>query len=235
MVTPSLGLSTTRTGPVWPWVMLTLMGLCLSMMLVYSLLSIEEQAAWLRFWGFVPSMVTALSLQSPGAWLSMDMASLVTSLIAHSGWLHLLGNLAYLWVFGIPVERAVGHWGFLAIFLLVGGFANLCVAWQMSDMAVPVIGASGGVSAIIGVYLGLFPARRIGLWLPLGVYLQFARVPALLVIGSWFALQLLYTVFGPISGAVAWWTHVAGFLAGVVVALMLRLFMLRIDPALRDD
>ena len=220
---------------VWPWVMLTVMGLCLSMMAVYSLMPEAGRAEWLRFWGFVPARITALAPGPPANWFSPDMAALAGSLFVHSGWLHLLGNLAYLWVFGIPVERAVGHWRFLGVFLLVGGCANLCVAWQMPTMDVPVIGASGGVSAVIGVYLGLFPARRIGLWLPLGVYLQFARVPALLVIGSWFALQLLYTVFGPISGAVAWWTHVAGFVAGVVVALLMRLLGLRIDPALRDD
>lgn len=215
--------------------MLVVMALCGGMMVAYSLLPAEAQAEWLRFWGFIPSRIIALTLGSPAGWLSADMAGLVGSLFVHSGWLHLLGNLAYLWVFGIPVERTVGHWRFLAVFLLVGGFANLCVAWQMPEMDVPVIGASGGVSAIIGVYLGLFPTRRIGLWLPLGIYFQFARVPALLVIGSWFALQLLYTVFGPITGAVAWWTHVAGFLAGVMVALMLRLFGTSMDRSVRDD
>ncbi|NIV20409.1 MAG: rhomboid family intramembrane serine protease, partial [Gammaproteobacteria bacterium] len=74
-----------------------------------------------------------------------------------------------------------------------------------------VIGASGAVSAVVGASLGLFPRRRIGLYLPLGLYVQFVRVPALLVIGSWFTLQLVYSVVGPISGAMAWWTHLAGF------------------------
>jgi len=83
------------------------------------------------------------------------------------------------------------------------------------------------------VYLGLFPTRRIGLWLPLGLFLQFARIPALLVIGSWFTLQVLYTVFGPMSDAVAWRTHVAGFVAGVLVALMIRLFSDKVTDAHR--
>ena len=92
----------------------------------------------------------------------------------------------------------------------------------LSAMEAPIIGASGAVSVIVGVYLGLFPGRRIGLYLPLGLYLQFARVPAILVIGSWFTLQLVYTVLGPITGVVAWWTHMTGFTLGLIYALMAR-------------
>jgi len=97
------------------------------------------------------------------------------------------------------------------------------VALQLPELDRAVIGASGGVSAIIGIFLGLFPTRKIGLWLPLGLFLQFARIPALLVIGSWFTLQVVYTVFGPTTGAVAWWTHVAGFVTGLLAALAVRL------------
>lgn len=119
--------------------------------------------------------------------------------------------------------------------LVLGSLANLYVVFQLAETSVPVVGASGGVSAIIGIYLGLFPGRRMGLWIPLGLYLQFARVPALLVIGSWFTLQLLYSVFGPMSGAVAWWSHVAGFVAGLLTAVILRLFSNRLQLAARED
>jgi len=207
-----------------PWVLLILAVVSVVMMILFSLLSSEGQAVWIQFWGFEPARVMERLAMPPSTWLSEDLSGLLTALVVHAGWLHLLGNLAYLWVFGIPVERVVGHWGILLVFVLLGGFANLCVAWQLADMTTPVIGASGGVSAVIGVYLGLFPARNMGLWLPLGLYLQFARIPGILVIGSWFILQLLYTVFGPVTGAVAWWTHVVGFLAGLVIALFLRLF-----------
>ena len=93
---------------------------------------------------------------------------------------------------------------------------------RVPQLNTPIIGASGAISAVVGAYLGLFPGRRIGLFLPLGLYLQFARVPALLVIGSWFTLQLLYTVFGPINAAVAWWTHLAGFAVGLSITLLNR-------------
>ncbi|MDT8319434.1 MAG: rhomboid family intramembrane serine protease [Xanthomonadales bacterium] len=147
---------------------------------------------------------------------------MLISLFIHAGWLHLLGNLGYLLVFGIKVEQRFGALVMLLVFLLGGTLANLIVALRVTQIDTPIIGASGAVSAVVGTYLGLFPRRRIGLFLPLGLYLQFARVPALLVIGSWFTLQLLYTVFGPMNGAVAWWTHVAGFAVGLCFALLTR-------------
>ena len=122
----------------------------------------------------------------------------------------------------MEVEQRLGSTGMTAIFLMGGILANLIVALRVPQLDTPIIGASGAVSAVVGAYLGLFPGRKIGLFLPLGLYLQFARVPALLVIGSWFTLQLLYTVFGPINGAVAWWTHLAGFALGLSFALLAR-------------
>ena len=125
-------------------------------------------------------------------------------------------------IFGIKVEQRLGSIGMLSIFLLGGALANVIVALRVPQLDARIIGASGAVSAVVGAYLGLFPRRRIGLFLPLGLYLQFARVPALLVIGSWFTLQLLYTTFGPINAAVSWWTHLAGFALGLSFALMAR-------------
>ncbi|QOC24219.1 rhomboid family intramembrane serine protease [Wenzhouxiangella sp. AB-CW3] len=205
------------------------------MKVAYSLLEPPLAEAWLHFWGFVPAEVMSVLAGPVRGWLDQHLLGLVTALFIHAEWLHLAGNLAYLWVFGFPVERALGHWRFFMLFLALGLLANLAVAWQMGSASTPVIGASGGVSAIIGIYLGLFPQRRMGLWIPLGLFLQFARVPALLVIGSWFVLQLLYSLFGPMSGAVAWWAHIAGFMGGLVAALSMRLFAGRIDQTFYDD
>lgn len=194
--------------------------------------------AWVHFWGFRPDEIAA-ALAEPLDDQRQQMLVLVglfTALFLHADWVHLVGNLAYLWVFGISVEKAVGPWRFLVLFAGLGVLANAFTAWQLQEVQnVAVIGASGGVSAIIGVYLGLFPSRRMGLWLPLGLYLQFARVPAVLVIGSWFTLQLLYSVFGPESHAVAWSAHLAGFGLGLAAAVLLRLFPSGIHLRYRDD
>lgn len=172
--------------------------------------------------GFVPATVAELIASDWRAWLSLTSLSLMSSMFLHVGWLHLLGNMAYLLVFGVAVERFLGHWIYALVFLLGGALTNVIVSLGLSEIATPVIGASGGVSVVIGTYLGLFPQRRIGMYLPLGLYLQFARVPAVLVIGSWFALQLLYTIFGPVNSQMAWWTHVTGFTIGLIAAILAR-------------
>lgn len=205
-----------------PFVTISISLLCIFALLMYSGLSPVMQQAMIDVGGMQPSSISALLGESPASWWDISALSVVTSLFIHASWLHLLGNLVYLWVFGIKVEQRLGSVGIILIFLLGGALANVIVALRVPQLDTPIIGASGAVSAVVGAYLGLFPGRRIGLFLPLGLYLQFARVPALLVIGSWFTLQLLYTVFGPINGAVAWWTHLAGFALGLSFALVAR-------------
>jgi len=180
------------------------------------------QQAMIEVGGMQPSLISGLLQAGPASWWNISSLSIISALFIHASWLHLLGNLAYLWVFGIKVEQRLGSIGIILVFILGGALSNLIVALRLPQLETPIIGASGAVSAVVGAYLGLFPSRKIGLFLPLGLYLQFARVPALLVIGSWFTLQLLYTVFGPINGAVAWWTHLTGFAMGLSFSLIAR-------------
>jgi membrane associated rhomboid family serine protease len=147
---------------------------------------------------------------------------LLTALFIHVAWVHLLSNLLFLVIFGLSAERALGSSRFLALFLLGGVFANLVGALTLSDVTRPIIGCSGAVSAVVGAYLALFPRARLGLVLPLGLYLEFVRVPASLLIGIWVLLQLLFTYAGPGFGAVVWWCHIAGFVFGIVFALLSR-------------
>ncbi len=205
-----------------PFIAISISLLCIFALVVYTSLSPVMQQAMIDVGGMQPSTTAVILGEGPSSWWSLSALTVMTSLFIHANWLHLAGNLAYLWVFGIKVEQRLGATGMTLIFLLGGALANVIVALRVPELDTPIIGASGAVSAVVGAYLGLFPRRRIGLFLPLGVYLQFARVPALLVIGSWFTLQLLYTVFGPINGAVAWWTHLAGFALGLSFALVAR-------------
>jgi membrane associated rhomboid family serine protease len=211
-----------ETPPPPPFVTVGICLLCLLALFLYSGLQPVMQQAMIEIGGMQPSGVASLLDQPVRAWWNVSALTVFTALFIHASWLHLIGNLAYLWVFGLPVEQRLGALGLAAIFLMGGALANVIVAERMPQLDTPIIGASGAVSAVVGAYLGLFPSRRIGMFLPLGLYLQFARVPALLVIGSWFTLQLLYTVFGPINGEVAWWTHVAGFPLGLIITLLAR-------------
>ncbi|MEE4638883.1 MAG: rhomboid family intramembrane serine protease [Wenzhouxiangella sp.] len=221
---------------IWPW-LLTLISLSMvSISAAYLLGELQTPKGWLSFWSFRPVDIIAALADLQARSSLMTLGGLFSALMLHADWVHLFGNLAYFWAFGVSVEKAVGHWRFALLFFLLGGLANLYAAWQLYEIQnLPVIGASGGVSAIIGVYLGLFPRRRMGLWLPLGLYLQFARLPAVLVIGSWFTLQLLYSVFGPTSHGVAWSAHLAGFALGVAAALLLRMMPGTLNLAYRDE
>jgi len=212
--------------PHSPYVTIGISLLCGFSLLLYSSLSPLLQQAMIDILGMRPAAISRLMENPIRTWWDVRALGVFTALFVHASWLHLLGNLAYLWVFGIKVEQALGSVVMLTVFLLGGALANVIVALRLPHLETPIIGASGAISAVVGAYLGLFPRRRIGLFLPLGVYLQFARVPALLVIGSWFTLQLLYTAFGPINAAVAWWTHLAGFALGLIFALLTRAFTL---------
>ncbi len=151
-----------------------------------------------------------------------DARSIVTSMFLHGGWMHLLGNMLYLWIFGDNVEDRVGHLGYLAFYLVAGWGATLAHAHLNPTSAVPAIGASGAISGVLGAYLVLFPRARVITLIPLGFYTRIAEMPALLVLGFWFVLQLLSGVVGlgarGAQGAgVAWWAHIGGFVIGMVL------------------
>jgi membrane associated rhomboid family serine protease len=211
-----------KLPPRYPWVTLTIFLLCTGVKLLHSGATPLAQNAMLKMGGVVPSQLAPILSQPMGGWADYQLLTLVSALFIHTSWLHLLGNMVYLWVFGMPLERRLGSLRMVIVFVLGGALANLFVAMRLPELTSPIVGASGAVSAVVGAYLGLFPSRRIGMLLPLGLYLQFARVPAVLVIGSWFTLQLVYTVLGPITGVLAWWTHMAGFALGLIFALLLR-------------
>lgn len=219
---PGIVTNWSKSRPGFPWMTLTLFLICTGVMLLHSGMTPLAQNAMLELGGVLPSQLAPIFSRPFAGWADYQVLTLFSALFIHTSWLHLLGNMVYMWVFGMPLERRLGSIGMVLVFVLGGALSNLFVALRLPDLTSPIVGASGAVSAVVGAYLGLFPYRRIGMLLPLGLYLQFARVPALLVIGSWFTLQLVYTVLGPITGIVAWWTHMAGFALGLIFALLAR-------------
>jgi membrane associated rhomboid family serine protease len=219
---PGIVTNWSKAAPSFPWVTLTFFIFCTGVKLLHSGMTPLAQNAMLELGGVIPSRLTPILHLPLANWADYQFFTLISALFIHASWLHLLGNMVYLWVFGVPLERRLGSFGMVLVFILGGALSNLFVTMRLPELASPIVGASGAISAVVGAYLGLFPSKRIGMLLPLGLYLQFARVPALLVIGSWFTLQLVYTVLGPITGVVAWWTHMAGFALGLIFALLVR-------------
>ncbi len=165
-------------------------------------------------------------LSLPRDWLAAlrdgSALRLVTALFLHADWAHLLGNLVFLLIFGLPAERTMGPWRFLVLFLLGGAVSNLAAVVAIGTPDRVIIGASGAVSAVIGAYLALFPNAKLGVVLPLGLFLEFVKAPASLLIGIWALLQVIFAYIGPAFGAVAWSAHISGFLFGIVFALLVR-------------
>jgi len=175
-------------------------------------------------WGAVPANVTA-AIQA-GHWLSPAILGIFTSMFLHGGWLHIVGNMLYLWIFGNNVEDRMGRLPYLVFYLVGGIVAALAqVAIDPSSEA-PLVGASGAIAAALGAYLVLFPGARILSLVFLGFFYQLLEVPAVLILGFWFVLQLIsgFAALGPqtAQGGVAFFAHIGGFALGVVVGLLLR-------------
>lgn len=159
--------------------------------------------------------------QEPGP--SPIFLTLLTSMFMHGGWLHLAGNMLFLWVFGDNVEHRIGHGLYLVFYLVAGVIASLAQIMIDTDSIIPTLGASGAISGVLGAYLVMFPTNRVTVLL-----LRFlVPVPAIVAIGMWAVLQFV-NGFGAIAvteettGGVAYMAHIGGFVAGVVAGLALR-------------
>jgi membrane associated rhomboid family serine protease len=211
-----------RHKPHLPWATIAIIASCAVISLWLASLPADDRLEWIRQWGTVPSKLFDSQAPMLQQVSELRMLRLLTALFIHADWLHLAGNLLFLMIFGLPAERALGSWRFLALYLFGGAVANLIGALTLASTNAPIVGSSGAVSAVVGAYLALFPRARLGLVLPLGLFLEFVRIPAPVLIGFWILLQVLFTFVGPTFGAVVWWTHIAGFLVGIVFAIMSR-------------
>ena len=200
-----------------PWATIAIIAICVAMFLWLAIEPVDVRSQLLRQWGTVPAVLASESVPLP-----LRLLRLLTALFIHADWLHLIGNLLFLMIFGLSAERVLGSRRFLTLFLLGGALANLAGALMLANASAPIIGSSGAVSAIVGAYFALFPRARLGLVLPLGLFLEFVRIPAAALIGFWILLQILFTFAGPTFGAVVWWTHIAGFAVGILFALVSR-------------
>jgi membrane associated rhomboid family serine protease len=209
-----------RTGV--PWATLLIVATCVAAFLWLLALPAHDRLVLLTRWGTVPTALLDPSAPWLQQILELRATRLVTAIFFHADWLHLAGNLLFLVIFSVSAERALGSSRFFTLFVTGGALANLVGAFTLAGTSAPIVGSSGAVSAVVGAYLALFPRARLGLVLPLGMFLEFVRIPAPLLIGFWAALQLLFTYVGPAFGAVAWWTHIAGFLIGIAFAVLSR-------------
>ncbi len=152
--------------------------------------------------------------------------TLLSAMFMHGGFMHIAGNMLYLWIFGDNVEDRMGHARYLAFYLLCGIAASAAHIFFEPDSVIPSLGASGAISGVLGAYLIMFPHQRIRVLIPMGIFSQITELPALIVIGFWALLQFLNGL-GSIAhtaqtGGVAYMAHIGGFVAGLVLVFLFR-------------
>ena len=194
-----------------PYVTYLLMAINIGVFVSYAELFAHERALMRFFsdWGMVPARISA----------GQGWYSLLTHQFLHGGLLHLGSNMLFLWIFGNNMEEVWGRWKFLGFYLACGVMAGLLQYWAEPDSYIPMVGASGAIAGVLGGYLLFYPRARIDLFFFLIIIFRIIPAPAWLVLGGWFALQLLGGLSTPADvGGVAYWAHAGGFVAGIALS-----------------
>jgi membrane associated rhomboid family serine protease len=203
----------------WPYVTWTILALNLAVYFLFqSGVAIDADYAAIVTFGLFPEHLLGQGLLGANEYIGGPEWSLVTYSFLHGGWMHLLGNMVFLYVFGDNIEDAMGHWRFLVFYLACAALAGLAHAAMDINSQVPLIGASGAIAGIIGAYLMLHP--RVKVWVL--VLARFPmRITARWVLGGWIVYQFISVAWLD-DGVIAWWAHIGGFLAGVLLVIFLR-------------
>lgn len=191
---------------------------------VYQLMQGAELRTFMVTWGMVPARVT-LALQYGEEPITGPALTLLTSMFLHGGWLHLVGNMWYLWIFGDNVEDRLGRGRFILFYLASGVVAALLHYALNPASRAPTVGASGAIAGVLGAYLVAFPRARVITLVPLFPFIQVMALPAVVVLGLWFVVQFfsgfMSLGFGGAGGGVAWWAHIGGFAFGLLAMRLL--------------
>lgn len=207
---------------IFPLVTITFIAAC-SIVFFWqmSLGSAGNQAAIYSF-GIIPAVLLNTAQLPPALNLAPAELTVFTSMFMHGGFMHLAGNMLYLWIFGNNIEDSMGHGRFMVFYAVCGMAAVAGQTLQDPGSEIPMIGASGAISGVLGAYLLLYPRARVLVLIPLGFFTQLVRLPAALVLGLWFVIQIVSSTLSGPGGGVAWYAHIGGFLAGLLLVPLFK-------------
>ena len=200
-----------------PLVTITFIGMCVLAFLYQASLPPPHAETLVFQYGAIPALLFGRADLPPAIDVGIPAyATLLTSMFMHGGWMHLIGNMLYLWIFGNNVEDVMGHARFVMFYVTCGILAALCHALTDPTSTIPMVGASGAISGVLGAYILLFPRAHVLVFMP-GIGMM--RVAAGVVLGLWFVMQLLSggMSIGSSGGGVAFFAHIGGFVAGMVL------------------
>jgi membrane associated rhomboid family serine protease len=198
-----------------PLLVITIIAVCIIVWFWQSGLSYQDSNTVIVNFGLTPKVFLSGPL--------LSFFTLFTSMFMHGGFMHLAGNMLYLWIFGDNIEGALGHFRFVIFYFLCGTAAAFTQILSAPDSTIPMIGASGAVSGVLGAYLIFYPRARIRTFVFLGIFITFLRLPAVLLLGFWILGQVISAVVSnPGSPGVAWFAHLGGFFMGMLLAPLLK-------------
>ena len=193
-----------------PYVTIALIAINVLVFLGYVSMDDWDLQRFFMTWGLVPARFAS------GAGLE----TLFTSMFLHAGWLHLGGNMLFLWIYGDNLEEEMGHFGFLVFYLACGAVAGLAQALPDPGSPIPMVGASGAIGGVMGGYLLMFPRAKVDVLFIFIIFFRIFAIPAWIVLGLWLAIQIFSGVSTPSdAGGGAYWAHVGGFVAGLLLTL----------------
>jgi membrane associated rhomboid family serine protease len=206
-----------------PVVNYTIIAICVLVFLGQASLGPQGEAAIYSF-GFIPARFFGHAELVPELAVTPPWVTVFTSMFMHGGWLHLGSNMLYLWIFGDNIEDSMGHAKYLVFYLLCGIAAAFAQGMIDPASATPMVGASGAIAGVLGGYILLHPRATVRVLIFLGFFVTVTHVPALIVLGIWFALQLFSGLATPTAsgGGVAFWAHIGGFVAGMVLVPLFK-------------
>ncbi len=204
-----------------PYVSWGIMAICIAVFLSMKMMPYETQRQLTYLYGMMP-----IRYSNPQWAISFGLApdgylSFLTSLFIHAGWLHIIANMWFLWIFANNIEDKMGHIKFLIFYLLCGLLATYLQWYFDPELAIPVVGASGAIAGVLGAYFFISPFARVVIWLPLLFLPIFFEIPAIAFLGFWAIIQFQNAassiLFEGVTVDVAWWSHVGGFIAGALI------------------
>lgn len=204
---------------ITPYMTVTFIVLCVLVFFYEVSLPPQLNEAFVYMYGAIPAVVFGHA-QLPSELVMLPAYStLISSMFLHGGWMHLIGNMLYLWIFGDNIEDVMGHGRFIVFYVVCGVLAALSHALIDPQSNIPMVGASGAISGILGAYLLLYPHARVLVLIPLGFFTRLMYVPAGFVLGLWIVMQVLSGGMsrGGAGGGVAFFAHIGGFVAGMVL------------------
>jgi membrane associated rhomboid family serine protease len=201
----------------FPFVNVTI--IVLNVLIFLYQLSLPEELLNLFFYNFGVIPAQVISQVTTGESLLITVTPFISAIFLHGSWVHMLGNMLYLWIFGDNIEDRIGHLRYLLFYLLIGIISCIAHIISVPGSQIPIIGASGAIAGIMGAYFLTFPKARILTLVPVFFFITFIQVPAIIFLPIWFVIQIIngLSTAGMGADAVAWWAHIGGFISGLVL------------------